>query len=289
MAVYFRGHTYELVEQGATFSGAAAAARAAGGHLAIIGSGAENDVVFDLASSSDRLDGSTAPDGGRGLYVWLGGTDAESEQDWTWLDGTSVDDGFDVWGSGPAGQEPDDFGDEQDGLAMGLSVWPNPSGGIGIPGEWNDVSVTNRLFYVIEYDALLGSSKADTLKGAAGDDVIEGRGGRDRLTGGKGEDVFVYESTAHSAKAKTADLITDFKPGEDLIDLSAIDSNANTAKNNAFRFRGEDLAPTKAGDLWVTVKAGQTTLFGDVDGDQNADFVIRLTGALDLTRDDFML
>jgi hypothetical protein len=47
------------------------------------------------------------------------------------------------------GNEPDDFYG-QDGLAIALTNWPN-----GFAGEWNDVSQSNTLYYLIEYSTSL--------------------------------------------------------------------------------------------------------------------------------------
>lgn len=62
-----------------------------------------------------------------------------------------------------------------------------------------------------------GSSGRDTLVGSAGDDRLIGGGGADRLTGGLGADLFVYQNSRDAA-----DTITDFSPGSDKLDLSAL-------------------------------------------------------------------
>jgi Ca2+-binding RTX toxin-like protein len=67
----------------------------------------------------------------------------------------------------------------------------------------------------------------DVLEGGAGNDVLRGMGGNDTLTGGAGSDLFFFgPNEGH-------DVITDFKPGEDQIDLNHLfgfhnlDTNAN--------------------------------------------------------------
>lgn len=62
-----------------------------------------------------------------------------------------------------------------------------------------------------------GSAGRDALQGSAGDDRIEGGIGADVLTGGAGRDRFIYTSLRDAG-----DTITDFVPGEDVIDLSAL-------------------------------------------------------------------
>ncbi|MFN3262568.1 MAG: calcium-binding protein [Pikeienuella sp.] len=64
-------------------------------------------------------------------------------------------------------------------------------------------------------DSLLGGTGRDRMNGGAGDDTIEGGAGFDIYRGGKGADVFVF--TADGAR----DVVRDFRPGEDVIDLSA--------------------------------------------------------------------
>lgn len=62
-----------------------------------------------------------------------------------------------------------------------------------------------------------GGSGRDALTGTAGDDVIAGGEGTDTITTGNGSDVLVYSSMRDAA-----DIITDFAPGSDRIDLSAL-------------------------------------------------------------------
>ena len=64
---------------------------------------------------------------------------------------------------------------------------------------------------------VLGGSGRDTLMGTPGDDRITGGAGADVLTGGAGADTFVYLSLRDAG-----DRITDFVPGTDRLDLSAL-------------------------------------------------------------------
>jgi predicted extracellular nuclease len=74
---------------------------------------------------------------------------------------------------------------------------------------------------------LVGSTRADTLVGTAGDDRITGGEGADTITTGTGRDVLVYTSIRDAL-----DTVTDFTPGEDRIDLSAIATSLRATAGN---------------------------------------------------------
>ncbi len=63
-------------------------------------------------------------------------------------------------------------------------------------------------------DRLTGGAGRDLLSGGAGDDWIHGGAGADRLIGGAGADVFVF------APGDGRDVIVDFDPARDVLDLS---------------------------------------------------------------------
>ena len=72
--------------------------------------------------------------------------------------------------------------------------------------------------------------------------------GRDVLIGGSGADRFVYTNAAHIGTGDDRDVIRDFKPGTDLLDLARIDANTQLPGNQAFSFIGA-AAFTQAGQL----------------------------------------
>ncbi len=86
------GHTYKLVETPATWDEAAAAANAMtlgddAGYLARIDSAAENLAILEAVSAHlnpAQLANSIPDDGSEAAFVWLGGSDAEREGQWTW-------------------------------------------------------------------------------------------------------------------------------------------------------------------------------------------------------------
>lgn len=144
-------------------------------------------------------------------------------------------------------------------------------------------------------DLLDGGLGNDTLLGGIGNDTLIGGPGMDRLTGGPGADVFVFRALDHtSADAARADFITDFEVGIDRIDLRDIDADITRAGNNSFAFIGTD-ALGGAGQLSYRhldrpgTDNDVTQILLDVNGDGQADAIIRLAGLHDLTANDFLL
>ena len=138
-------------------------------------------------------------------------------------------------------------------------------------------------------DRLKGGSKDDRLKGGSGRDTREGGGGADEMTGGAGNDVFLFKKLSEIGLASgDRDVITDFAPGADQIDLSAIDAGS-AEDDQAFVFIGTDGFSGTEGDLRVNISGNRTVLHGDVDGDGTADFKLELSGTLNLIEADFHL
>ncbi|PAU53757.1 hypothetical protein BZL42_22065 [Pseudomonas indica] len=75
-------------------------------------------------------------------------------------------------------------------------------------------------------DHLFGNGGDDTLSGLLGDDVLSGGDGNDLLIGGLGNDLMSGGAGADTfqwnAGETGTDRITDFKPGEDVLDLSQL-------------------------------------------------------------------
>jgi Ca2+-binding RTX toxin-like protein len=76
--------------------------------------------------------------------------------------------------------------------------------------------------------AINGTAGRDTIVGTAGDDVINGGEGSDTITTGAGRDVLVYSSLRDGL-----DTVTDFTPGADRIDLSALLASLGIAPTQA--------------------------------------------------------
>ena len=181
----FNGTEYEIVPDKKTWEAAAADAVEKGGHLVEINSLEEQEAVFDAIVNGAGIpdDYTIVNDGGGIAYIWVGATDKATEGTWSW-DGNNDDVGINFWtGQGANGsgngqvisgaynnwggtstgtvQEPDDFMSNQDAGAIALSGWPAGTTMLGIEGEWNDINITNQLYYVIEYG---GSTKIEEGK-----------------------------------------------------------------------------------------------------------------------------
>ncbi|HHB80471.1 MAG TPA: hypothetical protein ENK83_01800, partial [Aliiroseovarius sp.] len=140
-------------------------------------------------------------------------------------------------------------------------------------------------------DRILGGAGADTLNGDAGKDrlsggkqgdVIMGGLGKDILKGGKGNDVFVFTSADDSgALAKQRDTILDFRPGKDVIDLSAVEIEGFDAEH-AFTWLGRGKFSGTEGELRFSATKKHTIVTGDTDSDGVADFSIELKGRIRL-------
>jgi len=174
-AFTFQGQPYEVVKEKKSWSDAAACAVERGGVLVQIESLEEQNAVFDaiVNGAGVPVNYTIVNDGGGVAYVWTGATDQPSESMWIW-DGNNDGSGQNFWnGEGNAGagggsavglsyinwggtstgspNEPDNWGGNQDGAAIALAGWPAGTTLLGVAGEWNDIGVTNELYFVIEY------------------------------------------------------------------------------------------------------------------------------------------
>lgn len=151
-------------------------------------------------------------------------------------------------------------------------------------------------------DVILGNAGANSLQGNAGSDQLDGRSGNDRLLcgsgndmlygpggadtlyGNSGADMFRFRALSDSLSTKR-DTITDFKRGEDRIDLRSIDANTKAAGNQAFTFIGKLGFTSAAGQL----KFASGLLSADVNGDKVADLQVNVVGLTALANSDFYL
>lgn len=94
-------------------------------------------------------------------------------------------------------------------------------------------------------DTLLGGSGEDYLNGGQGDDILLGGKGDDTMTGGTGNDAFVYRA------GDGDDVITDFTPGEDTIQMGGDDTSGYEISYNP-----------ETGNSTITYAGGTITVEG---------------------------
>ncbi len=122
------------------------------------------------------------------------------------------------------------------------------------------------------------------LQGGAGNDTLEGGAGRDVLLGGEGADTFGF-SYSENGVLRLGEVLDFSAARGDKIDVSKIDANFNVADNQNFDFIGGQAFSNTAGEL----RFSQRLLQGDINGDGQADFEIKLVGVLELKQDDILL
>ncbi|WP_199805619.1 VCBS domain-containing protein, partial [Bradyrhizobium lablabi] len=113
-----------------------------------------------------------------------------------------------------------------------------------------------------------------TLEGTNGKDVIFATEGNDTLTGNAKADQFVF-APARQYDDPSADKITDFKPGEDHIDLRAF-SEVDSSNIETWLSAHAKASPTDDGDTLITLTHGETiTLKGVAVASLHAsDFIV---------------
>ena len=149
-------------------------------------------------------------------------------------------------------------------------------------------------------DTLMGGGGPDILNGGNGSDVLDGGPGPDILNGGRGPDTFVFGTMhgghgsgrggghesghgsdhSHDAMIVSADVlwagrhgmdvITDFKPGVDVMDFSAIEGELHFAQG------------PEAFGIWVEASGHNTMVYVDTNGQSQgtdmAEMAVQLVG-----------
>ncbi|MBV1796785.1 peroxidase family protein [Siccirubricoccus sp. G192] len=130
-------------------------------------------------------------------------------------------------------------------------------------------------------DTILGGEGADLLRGGAGADTLVGGAGQDTLVGGAGADLFRFTAIGDSTPG-SPDLIRDFTPGEDRIDLSAIDTDPVRPGDQGFAWLGLGrFSATGQAEARVQGRGAEKTLLMlDLDGDGAVDMVVALRNAV---------
>ncbi len=204
------------------------------------------------------------------------------------------------WIDGGAGKDAALYGDAVYGVSVDLAA-SAASGGAGrdtLVGIENvgGSRFADRLSGNGLSNVLLGEEGGDRLTGLGGDDFLYGGTGRDTLLGGAGGDWFVFRSVTEAGLATGADIIGDFQHGTDTIDLGRVDASSALGGNSAFLWRGTgNFGTSLAGELRIErhnssgTANDYTIVYGDTDGDLASEFMIKLSGLINVTAGDFVL
>ena len=136
-------------------------------------------------------------------------------------------------------------------------------------------------------EGAIGSDKADTFKGDGQDNKFLGGLGKDNYTGG-GRDLYAFKTVKDSPVGTGRDVIKDFVPGQDVIDVSNIDADSTAPSQQSFRWVGKATL-TGAAQLGYYVSGGNTIIRASNDADAAAEVEIQLNGVKTLTEGDFRL
>ena len=162
---------------------------------------------------------------------------------------------------------------------LSFSAWDSAGSKLFIYGTTGDDDLTGSM----QIDFIFGGDGADVIDGGDGDDWITGGYGRDELTGGAGNDRFLYDTLDETPTGTERDRIQDFTQGEDVIDLTSIQSAYN------FSFLGDaGFSASGAAEINYVQSGTNTILQFDGDGNGVAEAKIALTGLFALTVDDFV-
>ncbi|MGT2466657.1 calcium-binding protein [Mesorhizobium atlanticum] len=95
---------------------------------------------------------------------------------------------------------------------------------------------------------IAGGAGNDTLIGADGNDILYGGAGLNNMTGGAGNDTFVIDPS--KLTVHVADVIADYTPGHDVIDLSdLLKSSALTRRRQMRRRTPRSTSPSRTARL----------------------------------------
>jgi hypothetical protein len=195
------------------------------------------------------------------------------------------------------GADPSEaLGEQGNDILLGGLFADHLSGGLGNDhlegrGGFNTLfgdAGNDDLFNGDDDGLLYGGPGDDNLNGGAGKDNLYGGTGKDILTGNGGADIFYFRTLAESPSGAKRDVILDFTPTLDLIDLTLIDAKRGGSDNH-FKFIGTAHFHHKAGELHYLKHANFLLLEGDTNGDGRADFQIEVHSAIKLVATDFFL
>jgi serralysin len=137
---------------------------------------------------------------------------------------------------------------------------------------------------------LFGNGYQIGMVGSLGETNFVGGFGRQYMGGGQGANIFTYLSIADSSPLGP-DLVTNFDPAKDVIDLSRIDADIMTPGLQNFSFIGTAPFSGSGGQLrYQQDPAHNSTMVeADLVGDSTPDLEIQVSGLLTLSAADFAL
>ncbi|MEL7331986.1 MAG: calcium-binding protein [Cyanobacteria bacterium J06560_2] len=199
--------------------------------------GGSGEDILDGGQGNDRLDGGQGND----RLIAGGGNDI--------LTGGSGNDLLD----GERGNDKLDGGNGNDVLIgfAGNDSLKGDGGNDRLEGGQG----RDRLFGGSGSDDLLGGTGNDILKGDGGNDRLKGGEGRDILTGGGGQDTFVIAS---GGRLPVRDVISDFRAGQDKIEVTGLSFGALSFKSNK-------ISITETGEIIAQLTGIETTTLTAAD------------------------
>ncbi len=252
----------------------------------ILAGGSGNDIL-DGGAGADTMDGGVGADqlnggdgndsltGGDGNDVLTGGLGADA------MTGGLGDDCFYVDDAGDTTIEASGQGTDTVRASVTFTLAANienliQEGSANIDGTGN--SLANAITGNVGNNTLDGGAGDDVIKAGNGNDVLIGGTGSDILVGGAGADTFVVTAASiHTSGAIETDAVNDLvKAQGDILNLSAIDANIATGADDAFHLVSG--FTHHAGEMTLTLVAGNTLLALDVDGDGRADYRMTISG-----------
>lgn len=142
-------------------------------------------------------------------------------------------------------------------------------------------------------NVLYGLDGLDTIKGMTGADWIVGGKGGDDLYAGVDKDIDTFQfltyqdSAATTASLGLMDWIFEFKRGNDRIDLSALDANANVTGNQIYKL--DTNGDFKAGEIKLVISGDHTIVLLNSDADSTSELAFMVRDLKALGASDFVL
>jgi hypothetical protein len=150
--------------------------------------------------------------------------------------------------------------------------------GIDTTGAIDGTNNANVLYNTLSSGVTLnGGGGNDVLFGNSGNDILNGGSGRDIMRGGGGSDTYVFDDNDSGNTLATADIISDFDPANDTIDLSAVDAGPGGGDQNFGSFT-QTSSVVAHGVSWYQHGA-DTVVQMDTDGNTaTVEMLMVLTG-----------